>query len=97
MLRLPTEQQIAYQDRAVRVIRTAQLTLRGLGRRIPVVLDRGTVAMLPETAAHTLAFHWGTADAVVSIRPKWFHDPSYYQHEIKAAVESAVAELMAEP
>src|ERR1700680_2395718 len=68
MLRPPTPEQVAYQDRVERIICAAQAVMQRQGRLIGAVdWDNGDMAMLPEPTAHTLRFLSGPADVVFSI------------------------------
>lgn len=92
MLSPPTPEQTAYEDRTVRVIRTAQAVMQRHGRWTgPVDWDHGVMAMLPDSAEHTLRFPKNPEDVVVTIRAEWFLDPSHYRTAIEGAVEAALA------
>jgi hypothetical protein len=84
----PTEDQLSYQRRTVRLCQIAQAVVTRHNRLDTVTLDDGAVPMLPDSADHKLSIPTGAANVDVLILAHWFHDPDLYRDAIPAAVEA---------
>jgi hypothetical protein len=85
----PTEEQLSYQRRAVRLCQIAQAVVTRHNRRDTVILDDGAVSMQPDSADHKLRIPTGAANADVLILAHWFCDPDLYRSAIETTVEGA--------
>jgi hypothetical protein len=85
----PTKQQLSYQRHAVQLVELAHGVARRHNRHDIVTLDGGRMAMLADSADHTLRIPTGPGIVDVVIRAHWFLDPDRYRHAIKTVIESA--------
>jgi hypothetical protein len=87
----PTEEQLSYQRRTVRLCQIAQAVVTRHNRLDTVTLDDGAVSMLPDSADHELRIPTGAANADVLILAHWFRNPDLYRSAIEETVEGAFA------
>jgi hypothetical protein len=91
VLKQPIPERLSYQDHVIQIDRMIHDALRCRNRIGSTHWDGGNMAILADSADHTILIRSGPTDVIMWIPAPWFRDPSASRHAIGAAVEDALS------